>query len=183
MWEGLTFHIRKRPCCHGWREATNVWKCWSRNELRWAKVTWLWPWHVPSFGELGFKIGPLFFRVTNIHFQLQSNTKVLSLAKPPSWIEVKKNISTQRKRRPTLKPSSPKLSICQGQIAFTLVYWTSFQNQLFQTFVLCLWCPCERCYRSSHKGFIEMLPPRFGREGIIVHECTSHWSNIKTWAL
>jgi hypothetical protein len=155
VWEGLTFHIRNTPCCRSWREATNVWKRWFQNGLRWVKVTKFWPWHVPNTGELDFKHGPLIFRVTNIHFQLQSNTEVEALQDHHLGLELKMNKSTQRKRVATIKPSSPKLGICQGQFAFTLVYCTSFRNHFFRhlCYVWGVHTSDEWCYWSSHKAF------------------------------
>ena len=35
-------------------------KCWFRNGVWWAKIKECWPWHVPNFEELGFKVGSSF---------------------------------------------------------------------------------------------------------------------------
>ena len=44
-----------------------------------------------TFKELGFKVGPSYFVVKIVCFQLRIKTQVLSIAKPPSWIGVENN--------------------------------------------------------------------------------------------
>ena len=62
------------------------------------------------------KVG-LFFLVKPIRSQLQSDTKVSSLAKSSSWIGVVKKRVWRIKEGPPLKPSSSKLGTCRGQIS------------------------------------------------------------------
>ena len=53
-----------------------------------GKVQEFMPLHVPNFEELGFKVGPSFFGLKLLIFQLQSEKEVLNLAKVLSLIIV-----------------------------------------------------------------------------------------------
>ena len=95
------------------------------------KVKEFWPWHVPHFEELGFKVAPPFlFWVKTVRFQLRSKTEVLSLTKPPFWIGTENGQLCPMKEGPTLKPnySTLELSTCQDRNFFYLGLPNSISN-------------------------------------------------------
>ena len=93
--------------------ATSVWKHqFQMRRLEMELPSWLSQGksisasNVPHFKEFGSRL-VLYFLVKIVHFQHRLKKKVLSLAKPPSWIEVERLY--QIKEGPILKPSSSKL--------------------------------------------------------------------------
>ena len=89
-----------------------------------------------------------------IHFQLQSVTYIVALQNGCLRSELKTNLFYPPIDGTTLKPSSPKLSTCQGQNCLTLVYWTSVRNRVFGMYVplhMILTKPMHQLYRRSIK--------------------------------
>ena len=98
----------------------HVWKrCfWIRDW--WAKVKVFWTWSVPNLGELGFKVGPSFIRYKLwLSTPIQANGFVrLNFFVFFIIVENGQRKPKKEEEGPTLKPSSPRLGTCEGQIWF-----------------------------------------------------------------
>ena len=85
-----------------------------------------------NFEELGFKVGPSFLGLKVFVSNIDRKWRFSALQLRSLGLELKMDVYSQKKRGPTLKPSSLKLGTCKGQNSFTLAYQSPFQNQHFR---------------------------------------------------